>query len=159
MAREWHSCTPSGVCVRPLPAAWLVDVVLAAASWLPVGLAALPGYGLATSTGAVTFNSLLQARTPPAARGRVLATFDLLWQLGRLGSSSLAASPPTCSESKPSITSVVHCYCSPPPSAGKVYTTSPTLPPATTELHREEPAGSGRLTHDVADLVSTSWTT
>jgi MFS family permease len=32
----------------------------------------------------VTFNSLLQAHTPEHARGRVFASFDLFWQLGRL---------------------------------------------------------------------------
>ena len=62
----------------------LVDLVLAAVTALPVALAALVAYGLGTSTGAVTFNALLQARTPAAARGRVFAAFDLLWQLGRL---------------------------------------------------------------------------
>ena len=45
---------------------------------------ALATYGLGTSTGAVTFNSLLQAHTPPGARGRIFASFDLSWQLGRL---------------------------------------------------------------------------
>jgi len=64
----------------------LIDLVLATVTALPVALVAVAGYGLGTSTGAVTFNSLLQARTPAAARGRVFATFDLLWQLGRLGS-------------------------------------------------------------------------
>jgi len=64
----------------------LVDLVLATVTALPVALLALAGYGLGTSTGAVTFNSLLQSRTPAAARGRVFAAFDLLWQLGRLGS-------------------------------------------------------------------------
>jgi len=49
-------------------------------------LAALAVYGLGTSTGAVTFNSLLQAHAPRQTRGRVLASFDLLWQLGRLTS-------------------------------------------------------------------------
>lgn len=45
---------------------------------------ALATYGLGTSTGAVTFNSLLQAHTPPEARGRIFASFDVIWQLGRL---------------------------------------------------------------------------
>lgn len=64
----------------------MIDLVLATVTALPVALVALAGYGLGTSTGAVTFNSLLQARIPAAARGRVFAAFDLLWQLGRLGS-------------------------------------------------------------------------
>lgn len=62
----------------------LVDLVLAGFSSLPVAIAALVGYGLGTSTGAVTFNSLLQTHTPAHARGRIFASFDLLWQLGRL---------------------------------------------------------------------------
>jgi MFS family permease len=45
---------------------------------------ALAAYGLGTSSGAVTFNSLLQAHTPAEARGRIFASFDVLWQLGRL---------------------------------------------------------------------------
>ena len=47
-------------------------------------MAALFAYGLGTSTGAVTFNSLLQAETPERLRGRVFASFDMLWQTGRL---------------------------------------------------------------------------
>ncbi len=63
-----------------------VDLILASFAALPVALAALAVYGLGTSTGAVTFNSLLQAHAPRQTRGRVLASFDLLWQLGRLTS-------------------------------------------------------------------------
>jgi MFS family permease len=66
-----------------------VDLVLAAAIALPVAMAALFTYGLGTSTGAVTFNSLLQAHTPAEVRGRVFASFDLIWQLGRLSSIAL----------------------------------------------------------------------
>ncbi|WP_219415788.1 MFS transporter [Pseudonocardia nigra] len=62
----------------------VVDVVVATFSALPVALIALAAYGLGTSSGAVTFNSLLQAHAPAAARGRVFAGFDVLWQLGRL---------------------------------------------------------------------------
>jgi MFS family permease len=62
----------------------LVDAVLAASSALGAALAALVAYGLGTSTGAVTFNSLLQAEVPERLRGRVFATFDMLWQSGRL---------------------------------------------------------------------------
>jgi MFS family permease len=64
----------------------LVDVVLATVTALPLTLVALAVYGLGTSSGAVTFNSLLQAHTPEHARGRVFAGFDLFWQLGRLAS-------------------------------------------------------------------------
>ncbi len=62
----------------------VVDVVVASLSALPVALAAMAAYGLGTSTGAVTFSSLLQASTPEALRGRVFAGMDLLWQSGRL---------------------------------------------------------------------------
>jgi sugar phosphate permease len=61
-----------------------VDLVLATFTALPIALLALAVYGLATSSGAVAFNSLLQADAPHAARGRIFATFDVLWQLGRL---------------------------------------------------------------------------
>lgn len=62
----------------------VVDIVLATVAAVPVALVALVAYGVGTSAGAVTFTSFLQLRTPAAARGRVLAGFDLLWQLGRL---------------------------------------------------------------------------
>lgn len=64
----------------------VVDLILATVTALPLALAALATYGLGTSTGAVTFNSLLQTHTPEHARGRVFASFDMLWQLGRLAS-------------------------------------------------------------------------
>lgn len=48
--------------------------------------AALVVYGVGTSTGAVTFNSMLQAETAEQVRGRVFATMDVLWQGGRLAS-------------------------------------------------------------------------
>lgn len=44
----------------------------------------LVAYALGTSNGAVTFNSVLQAETPEQQRGRVFASFDMLWQSGRL---------------------------------------------------------------------------
>lgn len=62
----------------------LVDLVLATFTALPIAMLALAAYGLGTSTGAVSFNSLLQAHAPSEARGRIFASFDLLWQLGRL---------------------------------------------------------------------------
>lgn len=61
-----------------------VDAILATVTGLLSAMAALVAYGLATSTGAVTFNSLLQAETPERLRGRVFAGFDMLWQAGRL---------------------------------------------------------------------------
>lgn len=70
----------------PFAVRGLVDLTLAATSRLPVAATALVGYGVATSTGAVTFNSMLQAETPDHVRGRVFASMDMLWQTGRLAS-------------------------------------------------------------------------
>lgn len=67
----------------------VVDLVLGTVRHLPVAVAALGVYGVGTSTGMVTFSSLLQAETTPDTRGRVLATFDAIWQLGRLVSLGL----------------------------------------------------------------------
>lgn len=75
----------------PFAVRGLVDLVLAATSRLPVAATALVGYGVATSTGAVTFTSMLQAETPDALRGRVFASMDVLWQTGRLVSLGLGA--------------------------------------------------------------------
>jgi predicted MFS family arabinose efflux permease len=52
-------------------------------------MAALGLYGVATSTGMVTFNSLLQAEVPSDTRGRVFAAYDMIWQTGRLASLGL----------------------------------------------------------------------
>ena len=75
----------------PFAVRGLVDLVLAATQRLPVAAGALIGYGVATSTGAVTFASMLQAHTPDSLRGRVLASMDVLWQTGRLASLGLGA--------------------------------------------------------------------
>ena len=61
-----------------------VDAVLATVTGLVSSLAALVAYGIGTSTGAVTFNALLQAETAERIRGRIFASFDMLWQTGRL---------------------------------------------------------------------------
>ncbi len=62
----------------------LVDLVLATVTAVPLAAASLVAYGVGTSTGAVTFNSMLQAETPEPVRGRVFASMDVLWQGGRL---------------------------------------------------------------------------
>ena len=64
----------------------VVDLLLASIRSLPLAVGALGLYGLGTSTGAVTFNSLLQAETNPSTRGRVFTSFDAIWQFGRLRS-------------------------------------------------------------------------
>lgn len=61
-----------------------VDLVIASVAAVPATLAALTVYGLATSTGNVTFSSVLQTHVPEALRGRVFSAFDLIWQSMRL---------------------------------------------------------------------------
>lgn len=61
-----------------------VDGVLATSRSMAAALPAVGVYGIATSTGSVTFTSLLQSEVSNEVRGRVLAAFDVLWQLGRL---------------------------------------------------------------------------
>ena len=70
----------------PLLLRGLVDLVLASTRNLAIAMGALATYGVGTSTGMVTYNSLLQAEVAPEARGRVFAGFDLVWQAGRLAS-------------------------------------------------------------------------
>ncbi|MGH3862686.1 MFS transporter [Actinokineospora sp.] len=64
----------------------VVDLVLAAVGNLAMAATALAAYGVGTSTGAVTFTSLLQTVVPEPVRGRVFAVYDMLWQAGRLTS-------------------------------------------------------------------------
>ncbi|MFC4371674.1 MFS transporter [Citricoccus nitrophenolicus] len=73
-----------GFVLGPFVLRGLVDAVLATITGLYSAMVALVVYGLGTSTGAVTFNSLLQAEIPEKLRGRIFATFDMLWQSGRL---------------------------------------------------------------------------
>ncbi len=62
----------------------VVDLVLAASASFPVAVASLVAYGVGTSTGAVTFSSMLQSEAPEHVRGRIFASMDVLWQSGRL---------------------------------------------------------------------------
>lgn len=62
----------------------VVDLVLALVTALPLAAVALVLYGLSTSTGSVTFSSLVQSRVPEQLRGRAFAGFDVLWQSGRM---------------------------------------------------------------------------
>jgi len=62
----------------------IVDLVLAVATSVPLAACALVFYGLSTSSGNVTFSSLIQSRVPEDLRGRTFAGFDMLWQTGRL---------------------------------------------------------------------------
>jgi MFS family permease len=60
----------------------VVDLLLASVAAVPVAAAALVAYGIGTSTGAVTSNSMLQAESPEHVRGRVFASMDIIWQAG-----------------------------------------------------------------------------
>ena len=62
----------------------VVDLALASVASVSFAAGALALYGVGTSTGAVTFNSMLQTETPEHVRGRVFASMDVLWQGGRL---------------------------------------------------------------------------
>ena len=67
----------------------VVDLVLAAFSSFGVALGALAVYGLGTSTGNITYNSVLQRTVPDRMRGRVFAFYDVVWQTARLASIGL----------------------------------------------------------------------
>jgi len=62
----------------------LVDLLLATVTVVPGAAASLVVYGVGTSTGAVTFNSMVQSETPERFRARIFASMDLIWQAGRL---------------------------------------------------------------------------
>jgi MFS family permease len=62
----------------------VVDLLLATVGLLPVALGALAGYGLGTSTGSVSFSSLIQRQVPDATRAKIFSAFDLVWHSARL---------------------------------------------------------------------------
>lgn len=64
----------------------LVDLVLATVTAVPAAAVALAAYGVGTSTGNVTFASLVRAGVPEQLRARAFAGLDVLWQAGRLTS-------------------------------------------------------------------------
>lgn len=61
-----------------------VDLVLAASASFGVALVSLAAYGVGTSTGMVTWNTVLQSSVPDRLRGRVFAFYDVVWQTSRL---------------------------------------------------------------------------
>ena len=64
----------------------VVDLVLAVSSAFAVALGALVAYGVGTSTGMVTWNTVLQSSVADRIRGRVFAFYDVVWQSCRLAS-------------------------------------------------------------------------
>jgi MFS family permease len=67
----------------------MVDLVLAASKNFGVAMGALALYGVGTSTGNVTYNTALQKNVSDRLRGRVFATYDVVWQTFRLLSLAL----------------------------------------------------------------------
>lgn len=89
-------CRPALV-IGPYLLRGLTDLILAAPRSLPVAMGALGLYGVGTSTGMVSYNSLLQAEVSSRNRGRVFAGYDIFWQTGRLislGAGGLTADAP-----------------------------------------------------------------
>ena len=66
------------------------DVLLGILTPLPLALVILVAYGLGTSTGAVTFSTVVQRRVPDRIRGRVFATLDVVWATGEIASIGVA---------------------------------------------------------------------
>lgn len=64
----------------------LVDIILASTRSFGIAVGALAVYGVGTSTGNVTYNSVLQTAVPGRLRGRVFAFYDVVWQAARLAS-------------------------------------------------------------------------
>lgn len=64
----------------------LVDLALATTTSLAAALGALGVYGVGTSTGNVTYHTILQSGMPHHIRGRVFAFYDVVWQTARLAS-------------------------------------------------------------------------
>ena len=63
-----------------------VDLILAQTRNFGIALGALALYGVGTSTGNITYNSVLQTIITDRLRGRVFAFYDITWQTSRLAS-------------------------------------------------------------------------
>ncbi len=66
------------------------DILLGILTPLPIALAILVAYGIGTSTGAVTYSTVVQRRVPDKIRGRVFATLDVVWATGEIASIGVA---------------------------------------------------------------------
>ncbi len=66
------------------------DILLGLLIPLPVALVILVAYGIGTSTGAVTYSTVVQQHVPDAVRGRVFATLDVVWATGEIASIGFA---------------------------------------------------------------------
>ncbi len=66
------------------------DILIGIFTPLPIALAILIAYGIGTSTGAVTYSTVVQRRVPDTIRGRVFATLDVVWATGEIASIGVA---------------------------------------------------------------------
>lgn len=86
--RRWPTCRrgfgSSAVAVFSYLLRGGVDITLAATTNFGVAMGALGVYGVGTSTGMVTYNSVLQSTLPDRIRGRIFAFYDVVWQGSRL---------------------------------------------------------------------------
>lgn len=73
-----------GVLFGPCLLRGSVDLTLAGTANFGVAMGALGVYGVGTSTGMVTYNSLLQSVVPDRLSGRIFAFYDVVWQGSRL---------------------------------------------------------------------------
>jgi predicted MFS family arabinose efflux permease len=86
LGRLVHDVRRPGWLFGPYLLRGVVDLTLAVSTNFAVALGALAVYGIATSTGNVTYSSVLQTTIPDRLRGRVFAFYDVVWQTGRLAS-------------------------------------------------------------------------
>jgi predicted MFS family arabinose efflux permease len=86
LGRLVHDVRRPGWLFGPYLLRGVVDLTLAVSTNFAVALGALAVYGIATSTGKVTYSSVLQTTIPDRLRGRVFAFYDVVWQTGRLAS-------------------------------------------------------------------------
>lgn len=84
LQRFVHDLRRPGWLFGPYVLRGLVDLTLAATTGFVLAFGALAAYGLGTSTGNVTYNSVLQTVVPDRIRGRVFAFYDVVWQSARL---------------------------------------------------------------------------
>jgi len=84
LSRWSHRVRGPGVIFGAFSLRGVVDLLLATFTTLPAALGSLALYGLGTSTGSVSFSSLIQSHVPAEIRGRVFSAFDLIWQGMRL---------------------------------------------------------------------------
>ena len=79
-----HNVRRAGWLFGPYVLRGLVDLVLTVTTNLGLAAGALAIYGVGTSTGNITYNTVLQTGVDDSVRGRVFAFYDIVWQSSRL---------------------------------------------------------------------------